>query len=150
MIRRVAGDINMNTLTDAWTDLVTDSDITLPAQVGDILEYSINGLAASSTGPGSLDVVTRVSGAALNSFGQAGAVTASPPGYGIQGWTFTVSATTLIVGSAWYAVVAGDIVSGQVTLRPRYHAITAARTLYSNANNPLFLCGKNLGQPDPN
>jgi hypothetical protein len=148
-VRRTTGDITLGTSAN-WANVDTAVDFVLAAAVGDELEYAINGYLTTTAGSGSFDVCTVVAGAPVNSFANGGAVTAAPPPYGVQGWTMPGSTLAPVAGSAWYTVVAGDLVAGYVTLRLRYQLGVASRVLYSSANNPLFLCARNLGPADPN
>lgn len=141
------GNINLTVNTN-WTNVNTGLDMAIEAQVGDVLEYSINGLVDTGAGSAGLDVATIVSAAPVNSFANAGAVTTAPPPYGVQGWPILASTSHEVSGSAFYTVVSGDISSGTVTVRLRYQA-AGSKTLYASTNNPLQVAVKNLGPVDP-
>lgn len=146
--RSTAGDITLN--STAWANVDTALDMTIEAQVGDVLMYTPSALTGAQTVDTYFDVVTLVSSAPLNSFAKAGAVEASPGTMGWQAWFCLPTALMTLSGPAWYTVVAGDIVSGQVTTRLRYATFSATnRTLYRNANNPLAVMLHNLGPADP-
>lgn len=148
-VRRTAGDLVL-AVSANWADVTAADDATLAAAVGDVIEVELNGYLSNTAGAGVLDAVTMVGGAPVNSFAGGGPVTAAPPPYGVQGWTLIPNINQTVTGSAFYTVVAGDLASGYVTVRLRYFLAGAGRTLYSNANNPLFIMVRNLGPADPN
>lgn len=146
-LRYTTGDITLSTNTN-WTNVQTGLDMTIEAQVGDVLEYHIGALYDAGAGSAGLDVATVVSGSPVNSFANGGAVTTAPPPYGIQGWNVVASAGGHITGSAFYTVVNGDLSSGLVTVRLRYQA-SGTKLIYASTNNPLQVAIKNLGPVDP-
>lgn len=145
---RTAGSLTLN--STSWADLPTIGttwDITLQAQVGDVLEAGITGVWDNQAVVGALDAATVVSAAALNNFS-----TSSATGSGVESWRGDASeAYDAIGGSYFYTVVAGDLSAGTVTVRPRYRTATAAnKTLYATSDNPLRWWVRNLGPQDPN
>lgn len=151
-IFRTAGSYSYAAAT--WGSMAGGSslDFVLAAQVGDVIEYSVNLVWGTEAIYGSLDVATIISGSAVNYFGQpGGASTANngiaawfgPPNYGS---TYNPRAT----GSAWYTVTAGDLANGAVTLRiMQCNSGASTKTVFATAVNPLWLCAKNLGPVDP-
>lgn len=146
-IKRTSGDITKTSVTN-WADFLTDSDLTLPASVGDVLLYDINGLADSTNIALIMDVATLVSSAPVNSFGGGGA-TSGATGDGVLAWLLDIGTTRRIGGAAWYTVQAADIVSGKVTCRTRCRTGGGTRVVSSTANDPLFLFLENLGPVSP-
>lgn len=147
---RTAGSLVLNNNT-SWVDLPTIGtswDITLAAQIGDVIEVGASGVWDNQAVLGFLDVCTIISGSAVNYFGTGGDV----GGSGIENWRGDASeAYDAIGGSFYYALVSGDISSGVVTLRLRYRTGSAAnKTLYATTTNPLQFRAKNLGPVDPN
>lgn len=146
---RTSGDLTLNSNL-AWANVDTGLDIILPAEVDDVIEVSMNALVGSEAVVLLLDVATVVNTTLTNSFGNRGAVTASPPKYGIAGWHCTNGAFTRPGAPYHYTVVAGDIYEGKVKLRLRYCTDAAAnKTLYAGANYAFEWAAKNLGPEWP-
>lgn len=128
-----------NAGTPTWTD-VTGSDLTLNAQVGDVFEIHANPFWVSNgTSKGYLTFATMNGSTRLNIYNNTA--------FGGVGAWFgpleTLDRTTS--GSVFYTIVAGDIVSGQVTIRLMGATNTGSRQAYV-----IPIAVKNLGPVDPN
>lgn len=144
-LRRTAGNV---TITTTAINVDTALDIALSAQVGDVIEYSVNGRVTPASGSdASFDVATIVSAAPVNYMGAGLSV-----GGGVQGWYMynTAVSNLSLTGSAWYTIVIGDLASGIVTLRLRgIGGGTGAHVLQATAASPFMVCAKNLGPVSP-
>lgn len=137
---RTAGDLTLN--STAWADLTTAHDVTVAAAEGDVLLVSLSAAGDSQAVEAYLDAATMVSGAVVNHIGTNGVGTR-----GVQAWTLQVSAIRFQGGSVQYAVQAGDIDVGNVTLRLRYRTNTSSnKKLFANTDMPLHFSVVNLGQ----
>lgn len=145
--RRTAGNVAVTSTT--WVAVDTALDITLNAQVGDVLEAVVSSLWSNDAFQARLEAVTWVSGAAVNTFSGS---TYSTTSTGVPGWFGTSGVYSAISGSAFLTVQAGDIVNGLVTVRLLAHAegTTPAKSLTATATDPLTFAVKNLGPMDPN
>lgn len=144
--RRTAGDVAFTSTTFAAVD--TALDFTLEAQVGDVIEFSGNGMWSNENIASALDVATWVSGAAVNYFSSG---TGTSAGNGLVGWYGVQAVYAPFSGAVHYVVQAGDIVSGLVTVRLLGRTTTAGtRTLFASGTNLLQVAAKNLGPVDPN
>jgi hypothetical protein len=126
-------------------------DITLGAQVGDVLEYSFAGRLTSVAQAVGFQAYTVVSGTMTNPFGTPLSATLATA-IGHPGWyNNNVAQLLAISGSVFYAVHAGDIVNGAVTAR-LYYAKTSvtARSLEATTDSQIQVSMKNLGPVDPN
>lgn len=139
---RVSGDITLNSATFANVD--TGLDLTLPAVIGDLIEYGISGVLASSTPDTYFDVATIVS-AAVGTYLSNGSNT--PPTAGASGWFTPASRVEPLSGVlVSTGMVTGDISSSTVTLRLRYSQASGTnRTLSASTTSPLVVWAKNLG-----
>ncbi len=139
----------MNSAAVAWTNLDTGMDITIAAQVGDTLEASLSALVGSETVSAYFDVVTIVSATPVNSFGKRGAVETAA-GFYIIGWFCSNGVFTPLGAPVHYTVVAGDLVSGLVTLRLRYATSAATnKTFYASGTTHIAeFCVSNRGPVD--
>lgn len=125
-------------------------DISLPAAVDDVLEWTFNGLVGAAAFNLGIDIYT-VNGAEakVNPFG-AGLSDGMATTAGALTWFCVdiVNMNNRLGGSALHKVVAGDIVGGQVKCRP-YYVVGAGspqnRTLFCTANYQLEMSLKNLG-----
>lgn len=148
--RYVGGNITLN--STSWANVHASAfDLTLEAQVGDVLVATPNFRVSTEAVDLWFDAVTVVSGTVTNSFSRAGAVTTSPPSYGVPGWKCVSGIEQIVVGGVPYTVVAGDIVDGRVTVRLRYVTATATnRTMNADGTNwPAFFMLQNIGPQDP-
>ena len=132
----------MNTY-GTWTPLhATALDLTVSAQVGDLLEYTINGSMDNGGSSESFDVVNVTS----SIFWASGTTTALT--YGHMGWRCQTSVEASIQGAVTYTVVAGDISAGLVKCRLHYRSDSSnARTVYGGgtAGTMLYVSLRNLG-----
>lgn len=146
--RRSSGSLTLN--STSWADVDTTLDLTLAAVAGDQVLYGLTGRWGNESVWGFLDVVTVVSGTVTNSLCEQGAAVSSPSGNveGIAGWHGVSGRHEPIAGTtAVYTVTAGDITSGNITLRLRYATLTAAnKTLWAASNIPLDVYAINFGQ----
>lgn len=136
--RRTAGDLSFN--STGWQDVSTSLDMTLPAQVGDTIEYSASFLVQSAANALAIDVATIVGGSPVNYFGASGGATDN----GVMAWYCPSSVTVPVGGSTFYVLQAGDISGGNVTLRLRIRpANTTSRSISASAVNPLMVAVRN-------
>lgn len=139
------------TIPTSWgTIIATTYDITLPAQVGDVLQVSLNGWHQLNTMNRYLDVASVVSGTLTNYYGQGGS---TPTGtyLGVGGWRGLNNSSVYngIAGSIMYTVVAGDLVNGFVTSRIVGKADSGTPVIDVSANQPLFFSVENIGSQKP-
>ena len=141
---RTSGSIVAN--STAWANLDTGLDLTVPALAGDFIEVSVNGVWLSEAVAVYLDAVTLVAGAPVTSLAQGIAPTAT--GSGVWGWRGDSGAQKTIGGGIGYALQAGDVSGGNVTVRLRYFTATATnKTLYCpDTNSPFSVAVVNHGQ----
>lgn len=152
IIRRATGtNISLNSTAIAELAAATNGpgsggfDISLPASVGDTLEWSFNGLLQNDGAATSFDIYTMNGSTRVNPFG-SGLSASIGSTEGPMAWDTLNNVQQKLVGSALYTVQAGDIFSGQVTCRPFYvQSAATTKTLFSNANQGLQMWLKNLG-----
>lgn len=146
---------SLATSSTTWVELATTTngpgaggfDLILPAQAGDVIEYSVNGMWANEAVASRMDIATIVAAAIANSFSGQSLASAT---FGIQGWSAQASAFSPITGSAWRTLVAGDVSGGLVTLRPYVRVDSAVTKTFLRASaNPFFARAINLGPVDP-
>ena len=145
--RYTAGNITLN--NTSWTDVSGPADLSVSASTGDLIEVGISCLWGSEALESYLDFATRVGGSAVNyvSGGTAGA-----SNRGVVGWQSFMGPAgggmnVASVGSIIYAVQAGDISGGTVTLRLRFRTSSASnKTLFATSDIPLHLFVTNYGQ----
>lgn len=129
----------------AWANLDTGLDLTVEAQTGDVLKAYVDALWDNQAFIGCLNAVTVVSGTIVNYFGQNEPTTTS--GYGLPAW-YAPALTGLqwaTGGSGRYTVQAGDVASGQVTVRLRARITTAgSRNLFATTL-PFDFAVENIG-----
>ncbi len=151
VFRRTAGDLTL-TANAVWADLPTIGttwDISLAAQVGDVVEAGLSGVVDSAVVITYFDVVTIVAATATNSFGSGTAV--ANANKGVMAWYCATTVLNNLAGSILYPLVAGDISAGAVTVRLRTQNATATtRNLHATVDFPLAFWAKNLGPMDPN
>ena len=154
LIKRATGTaITLNSTSIAEVAAATNGpgtggfDISLAAQVGDLLEWGFNAQVGNENVGVGFDIYTMVSGSRTNSFG-TGLSASLGSQTGVGAWVSLNSVYWPLTGSALYAVQSGDISSGSVTMRPYYVTSSGTnKTLYSTANYPLMMWAKNLGPP---
>ncbi len=145
--RRTSGNPSHSLTT--WGDLDTTLDLTVAAQVGDMIEATVSALQNNEAVVGYLDVVTVVANAPVNSFATQGAPSASSQG--VMAWFSKSGDSTPNAGGALYTIQAGDLSSGQVTLRlRRRNSAAVVKTIWATADLPFQWWVKNLGPADPN
>jgi D-alanyl-D-alanine dipeptidase len=126
--------------TFADTDSATD--LTIAAAAGDVLLIGASGRWVNGSGSeyGFLDAVTLVSSSPVNYVSGAGST-----GEGVQAWSSLEDAKESFGGAIMYTVVAGDLESGNVTLRMRHRAGAATNiTLQASTTQPLDFWVVNL------
>ena len=145
--RRTSGNITLNSTT--WANVDTGADLTIEAQVGDVIEVGINCIAGNEAVDAWMDVGFLVS-AAINSSVGSGEITTTT-GDGILGWLIGNGVQDKPGPPAHKTLVAGDIdANGRVTARLRYRTASAtAKTIYAGTANPFLFYAKNLGPADP-
>lgn len=118
------------------------------AAVDDVLMVSLSCVANynDAASNGSIDVHTRVSGTRTNSVASKTAV--SNTHEGVQAWRLQMNATQNVGGVVLYKVVAGDIVTGAVSLTLAFRAGDGTKTItiYKSAVHPIELNVINLGK----
>lgn len=106
-------------------------------QAGDWFALSASGLWQSDTDGVQMTVATVVAGANVNYY--AGLLTTGVPSWGAP--ATAGAAVSLVSGTVWFRIVAGDIEAGSVRFRWVYWA-GAARTLNATSGIPLQLAGQ--------
>ncbi len=139
-----AGDITCD--ADSVWEALGISDLTLTAVSGDVIEVGLSLVATSTTAVSiNFDVVTIVSAAPVNSI--ASGATPSDSNDGVSGWRVPGSVHSNVSGSILYALQAGDISGGTVTLQVRDRpASSTNRVVDATAARPIHFWAKNLGQ----
>lgn len=148
-IKYTGGNITCN--QTAVTALhATDLDMTIEAQIGDVLEYGMSGRTDAVAQFIALDVYSIVAGNRVNPFAQ-GLSTSMATTDGVSGWLVPSTAVAQnISGSALKVVEFSDLANGAILLRPYYaKTTTTARAIMANLNSPLMVWVKNLGPSDP-
>jgi hypothetical protein len=121
----------------------TTMDIVLSAEVDDVIFYSLNGLWGASAQEAYMDIATIVGGSAANyAFGAASS--GNPGAWGMA------SVFTAIGAVGWYKLVAGDLASGYVTLRPRAKISSAGSKILYGGGWGFGFFAQNIGPVDPN
>lgn len=146
-VRYTGGNITLN--STAVSTVSTALDMTLDAQIGDMLEYGIDSLVGNAAVTTGFDVYTLVSSSPVNPFG-AGLDASFATLSGTIKWTSPASQYTYIGGSMLYTVVAGDLdTNNRVTARLRYvQTSSTSKTMYAISSTPLTVWVKNLGPSD--
>lgn len=140
--KRTSGDITVS--GSSWADLDTGLDLTLPAEVGDLIEVGLSGVWDSEARSGYIDVASLVSAAEVNYWGVDGSESASHQG--VVAWRGEASQRDSIGGSISRKVVSGDLESGVLTLRWRTHLDAAGtKDLFAQTTVPLHVWAKNHG-----
>lgn len=140
--KRTAGNLTLNNF-GSWANVSTSTDLVLGGiAVGDVVEVDLSCLFDNEAPNAYMDAASVVAGAAINYWGTAGGASDE----GIQAWLGLGGVVTLHGGGVMKTIVAGDLESGQLTLRLRYRTSAAsAKTLQADAANPLQWYAKNLG-----
>jgi hypothetical protein len=151
-----AGHITVNTPANTWQELAAESggpgtgvfDLTIEAEVGDVIEGGFQALISNSTPDLYMDIKTIVAGAPVGSFVAQGATSATAPPCGP--WFAPASTYQRFVGSHFYTILSGDIATGRVTFRPYAMGLSATnRLVFANTDTGFMFYVKNLGPPDP-
>lgn len=128
----------------AISDFATATDLTLDAQIGDVVEVGISAAWSNEAQAGYLDVATIVSNAVVNYYG-----TLAMPGIGISAWYGVQSSYSNIGGSFMRTLASADVSANTVTVRLRGKATGASKTLLATASDPVHFWAKNLGPVQP-
>lgn len=141
------GDLSLTNNSSVWGNVSTALDMTLPAEIGDVIEVGLNGVSSSSASDIGLDVVSVVAGSPVNSWLNQGPALSGPPLYSVASWHMFINTTCLLAGSVMKTIVSSDISGGSVLLRFRYQMWngTATKTLAAGTNYVLQVFAKNLG-----
>lgn len=145
--RITSGDFTFTSTT--FVDLSSAVDLTLAAQVSDVIEVGMAFTTMNSGGSNlnAFDVQTRVSSAGVNYI--SGGLTD-----GVAGWRAqnpTAANLMAITGSYFYTVTAGDLSGGTITLRPRGRVNAGTATVSADGTQRAFFWfARNLGPMDPN
>ena len=138
-VKYTAGNFTLNNTGDMAAVHASGLDLTVAASAGDLIILGVSGLLDRRTANAftMFDVGTIVSAAIVNRVsGQAAS------GNGIMGWFIDSDAPEFarLSGGFPYAVVAGDIDSGNVTFRLLYRTNAANNvTLRANSTEPLWV-----------
>ena len=140
---RTSSDLSLT--STSWANLDTGLDLTMPTEVGDLIEVGMVGLhddggASDAT---YVDVVSLVSGSPVNSWSRDAAPTAGHNG--TMCWRGQGGEQHTLGGSVTRKVVSGDLSAGVLTLRFRYKVASGTKTLFATANNPTQVWAKNHG-----
>lgn len=130
-----------------YVNVDTALDITLAAQVGDVLEVVLSALTTTAAGSGhGYNACSVVSGSAVNNYA-TGSI-----GHAAWWCPANFSAGRNSAGSLFYTVVASDLSSGFVTTRLRYinDIASGTHTIFAGSLLALVFGVKNLGPADPN
>lgn len=119
------------------------TDLTITAAAGDVLVLAPEALGDNTGADTQFEAATRVSGADTN-YWSTGTSTSRWPG-GLPAWYLPSSHFTPMAAPVPYTVQAGDIVSGQVTVRFYARSTGASRVISANANYPVRLTLYNYG-----
>ena len=112
--------------TAAWTALSTTDDIVLDAQEGDQILFYMGSFGSNENSHARQSMYTMVSGTPTNLMTGANGIPGASHGYGVYGGH----------SGAWvYDVQAGDVSSGQITLRPYAYAVHATTKTLSSAGH---------------
>lgn len=144
--QRASTDITVNSTT--FVNVDTALDLVMTASTGDVIEYYLALKATCATSSYAVfDVHTIVGGSPVNSLssGAAAGTTVAP---GHPAWARSVISPspggTYLSGHRRYALQAGDISSGTVTLRLR--VFCGASTVLLASDPCLYVEATNLGQ----
>lgn len=139
---RTASNVTFNSTT--WANVDTGLDLTLPAEVGDIVEVGISGTMENSAVTSYMNVGSFVSAALVNMWGDGGAEAAGD--FGVNSWRGDTGVSHPVTGSVTKEIVSGDLDSGVLTLRFRYKTSTATnKQLFANSTLPFHVWAKNHG-----
>jgi hypothetical protein len=143
---RIAGSLTLNSAS--WANFPTVGTLSVPAVAGDRIEVCPNWLVGNEGQDLYIDIVTWVSGAAVNSLARRDLASGRPTGFqGIMGFRSNPSTYTPVSGAYMYEVVAGDISGGTATLQLQYRQSSATnRTIFADSGVPFSWSVKNLGQ----
>lgn len=140
--KRTSG--NLSESTSSWVNVDTGLDLTIQADVGDVIMVAVSGVWQAGGVDKYMDVITVVSGMIVNSFSLDGAPTAT--GTGISGWVGEATNLTPFGSSFFRALDINDVFNNSVTLRLRRRGpTTATTTLFANSNTPFEWWARNLG-----
>lgn len=143
--QRTSGDLTLSSTT--FTNVDTALDLTMTAATGDIIEAELFARCTGASNPYVVfDFHTVVAGSPVNSITSgttAGTgLTSSHPGFG-RAKVLPGPEGTYFAGKKRYALQAGDISSGTVTLRLR--VFMGSSTLVVASDPGLFVQASNLG-----
>lgn len=145
--RRTAGDVS--TSSTSWVNFDTGVDLTLHAQVGDVIEAAISTSISNGADHAFTDVGTLVSAAIVNVFSTGAAESGS--GQGVKAWQGFTGVDTGVSGAVMYTIQSGDLASGFVTLRLRIRVNSGTSKTWRASSTEVFQWyAKNLGPADPN
>lgn len=140
--QRTAGNITTN--NTSWTDVTGPLEVTVSASTADRLECCISGGAYGTEAVTlNLTMMSIVSASPVNDI--ATGTSPSNTTLGVGAWRAASGAPTAFGGGMIYAVQAGDISGGSVTLRLRYRSSSATNRVLTASDPPLFIYVKNLG-----
>lgn len=141
---------NVSVTSTSWANFDTGLDLVLDAQTGDVVEVGLSALGDSAGTAADIlfDAGTLVSSAIVNVVSTGTSENGSSDG--VAAWYCYRSMLAGAGGSVMYALQAGDIASGTVTLRVRVRLSSAgSRSVLASTNDPVCFWAKNLGPVDP-
>lgn len=115
-------------------------DIALFGQTGDVIEAGVSCITDRPTADIKLDVGTLNGASIVTRFGGGND--------GMPGVLSTVTVSVLD-GSYFLTLIAGDIASSIITLRLLYATSAASQTIRATTADPLLFWARNLGPSDP-
>lgn len=136
-----SGDVTVTNNTDPDT-LDASIDLTLAASEGDLVVVGVSALWNNGVWT-AMDACTMVGGAKTN-YVSTGSST--PAGLGELAWFGSPGDLMHVSGKVPYTVVAGDLTSGQITLRLLVRNSGTNRVLRATSGDPVKFWAVNLGQ----
>lgn len=142
-----SGDLVLPASEEDWMPVSGELDIKLRAQMGDCIEFNVNGSYGHvSAEYMALDVVTIVSGQDRSHVGNGG-----PDGFGITGWYFGGGIPTTDIplnGTCIYELQPHDIDTDNIVRLSLRYRSTTEHTLFASPIAPFKVWAKNLGPAD--
>lgn len=141
-VQRTAGNVTTN--NTSWTDVTGPMDLTMTAATADRVHVCLSGGAYGTEAVTlNLTAMTIVSASPVNDI--ATGTTPSNTTLGVGAWRAPSGAPMAYGGGMIYALQAGDISGGTVTLRLRYRSASATNRTLTASDPPLFFYAFNLG-----
>lgn len=135
--KRSSGNITVSSTT--WVDVDNALDLTVDAASGDSLLVVVNGLWNAEATEGHLNAATVVAGSPVNLIEPTSTT-------GVGGWWGRSGLVANIGAGFTYTVQAGDVASGQVTLRLRARQVGGNKILFADSTHALQWSVLNLSR----